>query len=60
MDEKRFVRVYKQGSLSVQEVWQDRETGVQYLFFQSGYAGGVSVLLDRDGKPMIGSTYSEG
>ena len=30
----------------------DTETGVQYLFVQNGYGGGLTVLVDRDGKPM--------
>ena len=30
----------------------DTETGVQYLFVQCGSGGGVTVLVDRDGKPM--------
>lgn len=31
----------------------DTATGVQYLFAQSGYAGGLCPLLDRDGKPLL-------
>ena len=31
----------------------DKETGVNYLFVQSGYAGGLTPLLDRDGKPVV-------
>ena len=31
----------------------DTKTGVNYLFVTSGYAGGLTVLLDRDGKPVI-------
>lgn len=49
----RFERVYKQGTLSTIEVWVDRETGVNYVMRNSGYAGGMTVLLDRDGKPVI-------
>ncbi len=30
----------------------DRATGVQYLFVESGYAGGLCPLLDKDGKPL--------
>ena len=50
--EKRFERVYTQGMGSM-EVWVDKETGVQYLYRQSGYAGGMTVLLDKDGKPIV-------
>lgn len=35
------------------EIWVDRETGVNYLFTSSGYAGGLTVLLGSDGKPVI-------
>ena len=49
----RFEKVYTQGSLSAMEIWVDRKTGVNYLFHQSGYAGGLTPLLDRDGKPVI-------
>lgn len=50
--EKRFEKIYSQGVGSV-EIWVDTETGVNYLFRASGYAGGLTVLLDRDGKPVI-------
>jgi len=50
--DKRFEKVYSQGVGSV-EIWVDRETGVNYLYRQSGYSGGLTVLLDKDGKPVI-------
>ncbi len=50
--EKRFERIYKQGAGSM-EIWVDQETGVNYLYRQSGYAGGLTVLLDKDGKPVV-------
>ena len=59
MDEKRFFRVYKQGAMSVLEIWQDRLTGVQYLMIVNGYAGGLTVLLGPDGKPVIGDSAGE-
>ena len=34
-------------------VLMDTATGVQYLFVQAGYAGGLCPLLDRDGKPLV-------
>lgn len=49
----RFERIYKQGVANVFEVWVDKETGVNYLFHTSGYAGGLTPLLDREGKPII-------
>ena len=50
--EKRFIKTYSQGAGST-EIWVDKETGVNYLFHSSGYAGGLTVLLDREGKPVI-------
>ncbi len=53
----RFERIYKQGMMNVVEIWVDRETGVNYLFTASGYAGGLTVLLDKDGQPVISKEY---
>jgi len=39
--------------MNVMEIWVDRETGVNYVFHASGYAGGMTPLLDRDGKPVV-------
>lgn len=50
---ERFKKVYTQGAISAVEIFVDTETGVNYLFCQSGYAGGVMPLLDKDGKPVI-------
>lgn len=35
----------------------DRATGVQYLFAFDGYAGGMTVLVDKDGKPLLEKGY---
>ncbi len=50
--DKRFEKVYSQ-SMGSMEIWVDKETGVNYLYRQSGYAGGMTVLLDKDGRPVI-------
>ena len=50
--DNRFEKVYSQ-SMGSMEIWVDKETGVQYLYRQSGYAGGLTILVDKDGKPMI-------
>ena len=49
----RFEKVYSQGTVNVMEIWVDKETGVNYVFYKSGYAGGMTPLLDRDGKPEV-------
>ena len=50
--DKRFEKIYSQGAGSTQ-IWVDKETGVNYLFVQSGYAGGLTPLLDKNGKPVV-------
>ena len=37
----------------------DRETGVNYLFFQAAGAGGLTPLLDREGRPIITTVSDE-
>ena len=54
----RFERIYSQGAMSVIEIWVDKETGVNYVFRQSGYAGGMTPLLDRDGKPVVSTVMN--
>lgn len=34
-------------------VYVDKETGVNYLFIVSGFGGGLTLLLDAGGKPVI-------
>ncbi len=41
--EKRFEKIYTQGTVSAMEIWVDKETGVHYLFCQSGYGGGLKL-----------------
>lgn len=50
--EKRFERTYSQ-DLGSMQIYVDKETGVNYLFVSYGNAGGLTPLLDRDGKPVI-------
>lgn len=35
------------------QIWVDKQTGVNYLWTASGYAGGLTPLLNRDGTPVI-------
>ena len=37
----------------------DRETGVNYLYVASGYSGGLTVLVDAQGKPIITPVIEE-
>lgn len=51
--EKRFLRIHTDGAFSGSEIWVDTQTGVNYFYHISGNAGGLTVLLDRDGKPIV-------
>ncbi|WP_273092560.1 DUF6440 family protein [Clostridium thermopalmarium] len=53
MSKKRFEVIHKEGSLSGCKIIVDTETGVNYLFAWDGYAGGLTHLLDKEGKPII-------
>ena len=49
----RFVKTYSQGTLNVMEIWVDMVTGVNYIYHQAGYSGGLTPLLDSEGKPVV-------
>ena len=50
---ERFTKVYSQGKVDLTEIWVDNVTGVNYVFQKIGNAGGLTPLLDKDGKPVI-------
>ncbi len=52
-DKERFVKTYSQGVINVTEIWVDTKTGVNYVFHVAGYSGGLTPLLDKDGKPVV-------
>jgi len=56
-NDNRFERIYRQGTMKIMEVWVDKQTGVNYLFHIDGYAGGLTALLDSDGKPVVSPEY---
>lgn len=58
MVKNRFEKIYSQGTLNVTEIWVDKETGVNYLFHINGQAGGLTPLLDKEGKPVISTIYN--
>ena len=58
--EKRFVRTSVESTgFEENSVWMDRETGVNYLWHSTGHAGGMTPLLDREGKPIITTLLEE-
>ena len=50
--EDRFIKVHSE-AMGGRMILVDKVTGVNYLFIQNGYAGGLTPLLDRDGKPIV-------
>lgn len=53
--EKRFVKIYTQGGFkeNLMQIWVDKETGVNYLYSASGYSGGLTVMRNPDGTPVV-------
>lgn len=50
----RFEKIYSQSTFTTEiKILLDKETGVNYVFYQTGYAGGLTPLLDADGKPVV-------
>lgn len=54
---KRFEVILKEGSSmsgeGMMQIIVDKETGVNYLWVVSGYAGGLTPLLEQDSTPII-------
>lgn len=50
--EERFIRIHSE-NMGCEQILIDKKTGVNYLFVQSGYAGGLTVLVDATGKPIV-------
>ena len=51
-NDKRFLKVYSE-SMGENQIIVDSLTGVNYFYHNSGYGGGLTVLLDKDGKPIV-------
>lgn len=51
--DKRFEVVSTQGAIESYRVIVDRKTGVNYLYVTNGTSGGLTPLLDSEGKPII-------
>ena len=53
MMENRFVISKRKSLLRSTMVITDTKTGVQYLYVRAGYSGGLTLLVDTEGKPLI-------
>lgn len=56
-NENRFKTILKEGSQikddGVRQIIVDTATGVNYIIWKSGYAGGITPLLDAEGKVIV-------
>ena len=57
-EEPRFVetKVPNEG-VYITRILVDTENGLQYLFVDSSEGGGLTVMVDEDGKPLINEAY---
>jgi len=57
---KRFLVKEKQDGFSFGSyVLVDKKTGVNYLYVQSGYSGGLTVMVDGAGNPIVTPVVAE-
>lgn len=58
--EERFEVVFSDGSklkeAGTRQILVDKETGVHYLAWSSGYGAGITPLLDSEGKVIVRKT----
>lgn len=52
----RFIRVYRD---ITNAIYVDKETNVLYFWHSGVYAGGLSVMLDENGKPLLWEETNE-
>ena len=50
--DNRFKKVYSE-SMGSNIIFVDTVTGVNYFYHNNGYGGGLTVLVDKDGKPIV-------
>ncbi len=49
----RFVEIYSQRTEGTTKILLDMATGVNYLYHQEGYSGGLTVMRNPDGSPVV-------
>lgn len=52
-EDKRFIKIYEQNSGETLKIYYDKETKVMYLATQIYRGGGLTVLVDKNGKPLL-------
>ncbi|MGF0031865.1 DUF6440 family protein [Bariatricus sp. SGI.154] len=61
MSKDRFIESYSQGTTNVRKIIVDTKTGVNYLLASSSMTAGcgMTVLVDKDGKPVVTPIVSD-
>lgn len=57
--EDRVEFTEKKGISQGTHIIVDKETGVQYLLAHWANIGGLTVLVDKDGKPLLDERYAK-
>ncbi len=60
--ENRFIKIKTESGgfiMPSTTIFVDRQTGVNYLYASSGYGGGLTPLLNRDGTPIVTPVMQE-
>ena len=53
-ENERFIQIYNQSSMNDDfRIYYDKKTKVMYLILDIYKGGGITVLVDKDGKPLI-------
>lgn len=53
-ENERFIQIYNQSSVHDGfRIYYDKETKVMYLISDIYKGGGITVLVDKDGKPLL-------
>ena len=52
-ENERFIQIYNQYSKDGFRIYYDKETKVMYLISDIYKGGGVTILVDKDGKPLL-------
>ena len=52
-ENERFIQIYNQHSKDGFRIYYDKETKVMYLISAIYEGGGITVLVDKDGKPLL-------
>lgn len=61
MSKDRFIESYSQGTTNVRKIIVDTKTGINYLLASSSMTAGcgMTVLVDKDGKPVVTPIVSD-